>query len=257
MEQKVIRTLRADEIECRVGTISEKGVSLLLYKDARCDMRILDEVFGANNWQREHLVIAGNLYCKVSIWDSSKKQWIFKMDVGTKSNSESKKGEASDSFKRACVSLGIGRELYTAPFIWVTASDVNITKKQDKFITYDNFSVQSITYSDNREITELVIINQQGKVVYEYADRAANNTQDKAASTEKKDEVVDRPAEVPQEDMGSLTGQQITLLQAELTRTGVTLEKVLQRYGLTSLQNMGADTYKKAMTSLKRTKAAA
>ena len=256
MEQKVIRTLRADEIECRVGTISEKGVSLLLYKDARCDMRILDEVFGANNWQREHLVIAGNLYCKVSVWDSSKKQWIFKMDVGTKSNSESEKGEASDSFKRACVSLGIGRELYTAPFIWVSASDVNITKKQDRFITYDKFSIQSITYSDNREITGLVIINQQGKVVYRFADRSAVTTQDKAAS-KKKGDTADRPAEVPQEDMGSLTGEQITLLQAELTRTGVTLEKVLQRYGLTRLQNMGADTYKKAMTSLKRTKAAA
>ena len=256
MEQKVIRTLRADEIECRVGTISEKGVSLLLYKDARCDMRILDEVFGANNWQREHLVIAGNLYCKVSVWDSSKKQWIFKMDVGTKSNSESEKGEASDSFKRACVSLGIGRELYTAPFIWVSASDVNITKKQDKLITYDKFSVESITYSDNREITGLVIVNQQGKVVYRFADRSAVTTQNKAAS-EKKGDTADRPAEVPQEDMGSLTGEQIMLLQAELTRTGVTLEKVLQRYGLTSLQNMGADTYKKAMTSLKRTKAAA
>ena len=256
MEQKVIRTLRADEIECRVGTISEKGVSLLLYKDARCDMRILDEVFGANNWQREHLVIAGNLYCKVSVWDSSKKQWIFKMDVGTKSNSESEKGEASDSFKRACVSLGIGRELYTAPFIWVSASDVNITKKQDKLITYDKFSVESITYSDNREITGLVIVNQQGKVVYRFADRSAVTTQNKAAS-EKKGDTADRPAEVPQEDMGSLTGEQITLLQAELTRTGVTLEKVLQRYGLTRLQNMGADTYKKAMTSLKRTKAAA
>ena len=256
MEQKVIRTLRADEIECRVGTISEKGVSLLLYKDARCDMRILDEVFGANNWQREHLVIAGNLYCKVSVWDSSKKQWIFKMDVGTKSNSESEKGEASDSFKRACVSLGIGRELYTAPFIWVSASDVNITKKQDKLITYDKFSVESITYSDNREITGLVIVNQQGKVVYRFADRSAVTTQNKAAS-EKKGDTADRPAEVPQEDMGSLTGEQIMLLQAELTRTGVTLEKVLQRYGLTRLQNMGADTYKKAMTSLKRTKAAA
>ena len=144
------RALRADEIECRVGTISEKGVSLLLYKDARCDMRILDEVFGPTNWQREHLVVAGNLYCKVGIWDNSKKQWVYKMDVGTKSNAESEKGEASDSFKRACVSLGIGRELYTAPFIWVNAPDVNIVKKQDKLITYDRFSVHSIQYNENR-----------------------------------------------------------------------------------------------------------
>ena len=91
MEQKVIRLLRANEIECRVVTISEKGVSLLLYKDARCDMKILDEVYGANNWQRTHELIGGNLYCTVSIWDEGKKQWIGKADVGTKSYAE--KGE--------------------------------------------------------------------------------------------------------------------------------------------------------------------
>ena len=44
-----IRTLKANEIECRIGTINEKGCSLLLYKDARVDMRLLDEVFGPMN----------------------------------------------------------------------------------------------------------------------------------------------------------------------------------------------------------------
>ena len=57
-----IRLLRADEIECRIGTVSEKGLSLLLYKDARADMRILDETFGPMNWQRKHEVIGGSLY---------------------------------------------------------------------------------------------------------------------------------------------------------------------------------------------------
>ena len=109
MEQ--IRLLRADEIECRIGTISEKGVSLLLYKDARADMKILDEVYGPLNWQRRHEMIGSNLYCIVSIWDDDKKQWISKMDVGTESYTEKEKGQASDSFKRACVSLGIGLSL--------------------------------------------------------------------------------------------------------------------------------------------------
>ena len=46
MEQNLIRLLKADEIECRVSLINEKGLSLLLYKDARVDQKILDETFG-------------------------------------------------------------------------------------------------------------------------------------------------------------------------------------------------------------------
>ena len=91
MENKKIRLLMADEIECRIGTINEKGLSLLLYKDARADMKILDEVFGPNNWQRTHEVIGGNLYCNVQIYDEEKKQWISKMDVGTESYTEKEK----------------------------------------------------------------------------------------------------------------------------------------------------------------------
>jgi hypothetical protein len=37
------RCLRADEIECRVQQVKDNGLVLLLYKDARCDMIILDE----------------------------------------------------------------------------------------------------------------------------------------------------------------------------------------------------------------------
>ena len=35
MEDVSIRLLRAEEIECRIATINEKGLSLLLFKDAR------------------------------------------------------------------------------------------------------------------------------------------------------------------------------------------------------------------------------
>lgn len=127
-----MRSLNADEIEVRIGTVGEKGVSLLLYKNARTDMQILDETFGAMNWQKDYKEIKGNLYCGVGVWDEKKSTWIWKWDCGTESNTEKEKGEASDAFKRACVNVsdgknginGIGRELYTAPFIFLPVATV-------------------------------------------------------------------------------------------------------------------------------------
>ena len=101
MGQDMIRLLKADEIECRIATINEKGLSLLLYKDARVDQRILDETFGIFGWKRSHQCIDGNLYCTVEIYDKDSGEWISKQDVGTMSYSEKEKGQASDSFKRA------------------------------------------------------------------------------------------------------------------------------------------------------------
>ncbi len=69
MELK-FRTLKESEIDVRVATVTEKGVSLLLYKDARCDMNILDEAVGPMNWQRSHT--RDNANCIVSIWDEDK-----------------------------------------------------------------------------------------------------------------------------------------------------------------------------------------
>ncbi len=238
MGQKAIRLLRADEIECRIGTISGKGLSLLLYKDARADMKILDEVFGPMGWQRRHEMIGGNLYCTVSIWDEEKKQWIEKMDVGTESYTEKEKGQASDSFKRACVSLGIGRELYTAPWVWVGASKVSLMQKGEgnnaKYYTYDKFSVQSITYNDNREITGLTVINQDGKIVYELSAKS----QGQKPEPKKEGAKADKEQEI----------------NKELARTGVALDAVLERYGVGSIQEMDSATYRKAINSLKKTK---
>lgn len=118
------RYLTTEEVEARVSTVSDKGISLLLYKDARCDMRILDETVGAENWQREHYECKGNLFCRVGI-KSESGEWVWKSDCGTESRTEAEKGEASDSFKRACFNWGIGRELYTAPFVWVPRADKN------------------------------------------------------------------------------------------------------------------------------------
>ena len=160
-----IRTLRPSEIECRVQQVKNNGCVLLLYKDARCDMRILDEVFGIDGWEREHQVVNGNLYCTVRIWSEKRQQWISKQDVGTESNTEKQKGEASDSFKRACFNIGIGRELYSAPFVWINLdkSEVQEENRRYKLDYKVKFEIKEIEYNEDREISKLVIIDQNGK----------------------------------------------------------------------------------------------
>ena len=152
---KEFRLLNPDEIEVRVSHTSKdfKKAMLLLYKDARCDMKILDETLGITGWQRSHEVINGQLFCNVSIYDEDKKEWIKKQDVGVESFSEAEKGRASDAFKRACFNLGIGRELYTAPDIWVADISGENTKNAWKWKKY---RVKEIGY-DDRKISSLVI----------------------------------------------------------------------------------------------------
>ena len=152
-----IRLLRADEIDCRPQTVKAGGCSLLLYKDARCDMTILDETYGSLNWKREHT--RDNHNCIVSVWNSDIQQWISKEDTGIESNSEAAKGLASDSFKRACVNFGIGRELYTAPFIWIKLSSGETytdSKGRIQLAVGLKFFVKKIEYKD-RVITGLTI----------------------------------------------------------------------------------------------------
>lgn len=160
------RRLKASEIDARVSTVKQNGCSLLLYKDARCDMNILDETVGVMNWQRSHQLIGDRLYCTVSVWDEEKKQWISKQDVGVESYTEKEKGQASDSFKRACFNLGIGRELYTAPFIWISEKDANIQNVNGKYTTYERFTVKDIGYDKEGRINKLVITNKSGHVVF-------------------------------------------------------------------------------------------
>lgn len=164
MELK-FRLLRADEIDCRVATVKENGLSILLFKDARCDQNILDETVGCMNWQRHHL--RDNANCIVSIWDNEKKQWIEKEDTGTESNTEKEKGLASDSFKRACFNWGLGRELYTAPFMWVSAKDCHIVQKGQGYTCYDRFTVEDIQYKD-RQITYVRIRNRSTNAAIEF-----------------------------------------------------------------------------------------
>ena len=164
-----IRTLTAGEIDCRVQSVNEKGCSLLLYKDARVDMAILDEVFGNENWQRTHEVINGNLFCNIEIWSEDKKCWVKKQDVGTESITEKEKGQASDSFKRAGFNIGIGRELYTAPFVWISLNNSELTERNGKKAIKPSvrFRVSEIGYNNKREISELTIVDQAGTKRFE------------------------------------------------------------------------------------------
>ena len=168
MENLKFRELYADEIECRVGTTTDKGVSLLMYKDARVDMRLLDEVVGCMNWKREHQLINGNLFCTVSIKDTATGEWVSKQDVGVESNTEKEKGQASDAFKRACFNWGIGRELYTCPFVWVNldASEWS-TGRDGKKRPKTRFTVKGIQYKGGR-VTYLCIVDERGTVRYKY-----------------------------------------------------------------------------------------
>lgn len=161
---KMFRTLKAEEIECRIQSVKDDGLILLLYKDARCDMNILDETVGPLFWKREHL--RDNANCIVSIYNKDLGEWISKEDTGTESNTEREKGLASDSFKRACVNWGIGRELYTSPFIWITPD--GYTKTNDGRV-FDRFYVSEIGYDEDRNINRLSIKNTKTKkVVFTY-----------------------------------------------------------------------------------------
>lgn len=177
------RALKASEIDCRIQSIGQNktgavGTTILLYKDARVDMNILDETVGAMNWQREHSVVNDNLYCTISIWDEVKEQWISKSDVGTESNTEKEKGQASDSFKRAGFNWGIGRELYSAPFVYIQLDKSEYIERNGKLTSNAKFKVKDIAYDENKNIVRLVVVDSKGKARYTFGENTPNQTQE-------------------------------------------------------------------------------
>ncbi len=225
------RLLRANEIDCRIATVSEKGLSLLLYKDARVDQNVLDETVGPMNWQRSHS--RDNANCTVSIWDKEKGQWVSKEDTGKESNTEAEKGLASDSFKRACFNWGIGRELYTAPFIWIAAKDCNIkdsgrTDRHGKSVKTcsDHFYVSRIGYDNERNINDLEIKGPKNRVVYSLGKEAENPP-------------------MPLEE------KYVNSLFMELQRTGIGLKNMLKNYKVSDIHELSIEQYKNAMDILK------
>lgn len=240
MSSITFRDLKADEIECRVAQITEKGLSLLLYKDARCDQKILDETVGVMNWQNQYS--RDNANCVVSIWDEEKKQWISKENTGKESNTEAEKGLASDSFKRACFNWGIGRELYTAPFIWVTADCCNIeANSKGKKICKDKFSVSHIRIEDKR-ITELKIFNQNtNHEVFTYG-IGNSGYQQKPHNP---------PAPVPPESqIEYVLEPDVKRLVKMLREKGITQKSVCEQFGISSLLKLTMEQYEIVCNSI-------
>lgn len=163
------RPLTAEDVECRVSQVTQYGVQLLLYKDARCDMRLLDEVVGPENWQSDYKAIDGKLYCGIACKFDG--EWVWKWDTGTPSNMESQKGEASDAFKRAGFKWGIGRELYTAPNIWVSRDTCRRIRqgRNGKEQCYDDFRVVEMVVNDGR-IDKLTICNASNRMAVVYGE---------------------------------------------------------------------------------------
>lgn len=220
------RELRPDEIDVRVQSVGKNQngyyAIFLLYKDARCDMSILDETVGCLKWKREHEVVNNNLFCTVSIFDNETNQWISKQDVGVESNTEKEKGQASDAFKRACVNWGIGRELYTSPFIIVNLEDNEVKEPSQgrKPATYLKLTVSKIEY-ENRKISELELIDKNGDIRF---------------STNKKTNVKQKNNQQPQLDE-TLTMETHVALVAEMDSLGIDFrgklsDKVFKHTGL-------------------------
>jgi len=230
----VIRLLNANEIECRVQSVKKTktgvGCILLLYKDARVDMKLLDETFGAKNWQRTHEVINGNLFCNIEIWDNEKKQWVRKQDVGTESYTEKEKGQASDSFKRAGFNWGIGRELYTAPFIWVDLKEGEYYDKDGK--TYISprvtFKVKYIDYNADREIIALQIIDNKNTIRYEIGKSGP-----------------------PQEPPKTIDNAKAQVVYDLLDKTKADVPAFLKYYKVSKVEDMTVEVWTKAVKALK------
>ncbi len=196
------RLLKAHEINARVNKIFDKddwkGVSILLYKDARVDMAILDEVYGPTNWRVKYEAIGVQMFCTIDIWDNEKKQWIAKQSNGTESQTEAEKGQASDAFKRAGFMVGIGRELYSAPDIMVTLSPSEIdTTSKGKTYCKPSFFVSEIEYDENRYISHVVIGKKNRDIVvtdncFEWPKASARSTAKKPEpeKTDKKPPIV-------------------------------------------------------------------
>ena len=215
----MFRKLKAHEIDCRVQSITEKGAVMLLYKDARCDMNILDETVGAMYWKREHT--RDNQNCIVSIYNKDIGQWISKEDTGTESNSEAEKGLASDSFKRACFNWGIGRELYTAGFIYIKSDVIKIENKNGRYSTYDKFSVSEIGYDEHGSINVLELINQNGTIVF---------SRGKSGKTEPKKETV--------KETEKITPEQVKAVHTLITKTKTDPERIKKYYTVNSSKEL-------------------
>lgn len=236
----MFRKLRADEIEVRVGSVMDGAATLLLYKDARCDMNILDETVGAMYWKRNHS--RENANCTVSIYNHATQEWVSKEDTGTESFTESEKGLASDSFKRACVNWGIGRELYTAPRIKIKCETVPKSngrgydlKNRWEFFGLD---VSYIDYDESGNINALEIVK-GNKIVYQFDNKVEHYPDVQKAEAEMQNKITE--------------SQRKTLLEM-MSEVEIDIDKIIAHYNVESIADLTQAQYGNALNRLKATK---
>ncbi len=202
------RDLTPNDVEVRVAMCRANGLSLLIYKDARVDQQILDETVGQLNWKKSYREVKGNLYCTIEIWDSDKSTWVAKEDCGVESNTEKEKGEASDAQKRAGFAWGIGRELYSSPFIWVNSKDCTIEERSKGiYACRDHFSVSEMII-ENKKIIDLQIVNDNtGTIVYQMKKPKSAAAQSSAKKDESVKQIKAKPADQtqPKAKKGNMT----------------------------------------------------
>ena len=228
-----IRLLTPEDIDVRIQSVNKGGARLLLYKNARVDMAILDETFGPLNWQRSHS--RDNQNCTVSVWDEGKKEWVSKEDTGTDSFTEPEKGRASDSFKRACFNWGIGRELYTAPDIFVFNAELKTFKASgEKYTCFDKFRVEDIQYQ-GRNISKVVIRN-------ENTGKALTFGEKKAAAPKRQNAKKPEPA---------VSVENIEKLKAVAANKGVSLSLAMMTAGVASLDDITPEEYNEVVRVLR------
>ena len=234
----MFRTLEAKEIEVRVGSVMNGAATLLLFKDSRCDMNILDETIGPLYWKREHS--RDNANCTVSIYNKELGEWVSKEDTGTESNTEREKGLASDSFKRACVNWGIGRELYTAPRIKIKCETVegnNGYKLKNKW-EFWGAVVSEIGYDDSGNIDNLVIMK-NSNIIYQYSANVGQYPEVKKAENMLQNKITEV--------------QRKTLLEM-MADAGVDIDTIIAHYKVESVADLTQAQYGNALNRLKATK---
>lgn len=169
-ELKLNTPLTIQEVDFRVQSVNKGGyATILAYKDARVDMNRLDAVYGVDGWQKRYDVINGNLFCSIGIYSKYLEQWVWKQDVGTESNTEKEKGQASDAFKRAGFNFGIGRELYDYPLIQLKLTDTEFDKTTNK-PTF-NFKLKEWTWGSKFEdgiLVSLAAKDQNGNLRFNW-----------------------------------------------------------------------------------------
>jgi hypothetical protein len=206
--KELSRPLDISDIDFRVQSINNGGyATILAYKSARVDMARLDLAVGPLGWQRKHELINNRLFCHVGLYHPESNGWVWKSDVGTESMTEAEKGQASDSFKRACFNWGIGRELYDYPIISVKLNDNEWSKDGGRPKQTYNLKIREwVWYSEftDDRLSFLAAKDENGKVRFKWGTMKPKQTEPEykpaSGSPEVAEEVVAEPVVVKGED---------------------------------------------------------